>query len=66
MTQVSVRVFVRGTIQSFARQLTGDIDLAVRELVDYYEGQVGTVLTVYASDKRLYKGVAEAWELGVR
>ena len=62
--KVIIRVAQRGTVAVFEHTL----DRPLVALVDYFEGDVGTVLSIEGTTppRRLYKAMVEAWEAGVR
>ena len=62
--KVVIRVVRNGSVEVFKR----DLDRPLDALVDYYEGHVGTVLTVHGTTppRRLHKALVEAWDLGVQ
>jgi hypothetical protein len=62
--KVVIRVARRGTVEVFEHAFDRPLDA----LVDLYEGEVGTVLTVHGTTppRRLHKALIEAWEAGVR
>ena len=67
--KVVIRVVRNGRVEVFDNhQLSGDVDVALRTVVDYFEANVGTVLSVHGTSppRRLFKSAVEAWEAGVR
>jgi hypothetical protein len=60
---VTVDAVVRNRIERFSRTIQCG-EQALRDLVDLFEGQVGTVLSVSDdSGKILFRSAVEAWEV---
>ena len=63
---VTVEVVLRRRIETFRRTINSG-EQALRDLVDYFEGDVGTVLSIQDdSGKTLFRAGFEPWEAGVQ
>lgn len=64
LRNVTVQAVVRNLCQDFKRTIPSS-EQALRDLVDYFEGQVGTVLSVKDDDtgQMLFRSAYEAWEV---
>jgi hypothetical protein len=64
---IEVRVARSGSqiqIETFRHTVPDETSKSLIDAVDYFEGQVGTVLTIHTlSGRRLYKSMVEAWDI---
>ena len=65
--QVEVRAVVNRKIEKFERTLPDTLRPTLETLLDVFEGQVGTVMSVTMDNGRIYlfKSMAEPHEAGV-